>query len=229
MVGQDRRWRKSDLSEPYPKGVCGFETVWHVDGHYFSLLGLADYRFGFQVLLQPEDSAFPTDPRLFEPTEGSERIVTYCVDQDATGGEFSRHTVGSFRVRRAYVSDKAEFGVIGDFNGLGFRIVRQYRQDGSEDFFLCDAHVAGDFCEHSGLDEIPMLKSLGMTFPADDELRTFLEARLDVLLHALVLLCTGQWAERDVLILWIAHFDFFDRGLGQSFHFVEAVFRHDQT
>ena len=41
-----------------------------------TFLGLADYRFGFQVLLQPEDPAFPTDPRLFEPTEGSKRIVT---------------------------------------------------------------------------------------------------------------------------------------------------------
>src|SRR5205807_2165211 len=160
-------------------------------------LGSADYRFGFQVLLQPEDPAFPTDPRLFEPTEGSKRIVTYCVDQDAAGGELSRHPVGSFRVRRAYAGDQAEFGVIGDFNGLGFRLVRQYRQDGSEDFFLRDTHVAGDFCEHGGLDEIPALKSLGMTFPADDELRTFLDARLDVLLHALVLLCAGQWAEGD--------------------------------
>ncbi len=41
-----------------------------------------------------------------------------------------------------------------------------------------------------------------LTFPADDELRSFLDARLDVLLHALVLLCAGQWTE---------------------------VFRHDQT
>src|SRR5437588_10034489 len=41
-----------------------------------TFLGLADDRFGFQVLLQPEDPAFPTDPRLFEPTEGSKRIVT---------------------------------------------------------------------------------------------------------------------------------------------------------
>jgi hypothetical protein len=63
--------------------------VWHVEGHYFCLtgissgsnravrtfLGLADYRFGFKVLLKPEDPAFPTDPRLFEPTEGSKRIV----------------------------------------------------------------------------------------------------------------------------------------------------------
>jgi len=109
-LAQDRCWRKSDLSEPYPKGVRGFETVWHVDGHFSlagissgsnravkTFLGLADYRFGFQVLLQPEDPAFPTDPRLFEPTEGSKRIVTYCVDQDAAGGEFSRHTVGPFR------------------------------------------------------------------------------------------------------------------------------------
>src|SRR5271163_391686 len=59
--------------------------------------GLADNRFGFQVLLQPEDPAFPTDPRLFEPTEGSKRIVTYRVDQDAAGGELSRHTIGPFR------------------------------------------------------------------------------------------------------------------------------------
>jgi hypothetical protein len=41
-----------------------------------TFLRLADYRFGFQVLLQPEDPAFPTDPRLFEPIEGSKRIVT---------------------------------------------------------------------------------------------------------------------------------------------------------
>src|SRR5436190_216008 len=26
-VGQDRCWRKSDLSEPYPKGIRGFESV----------------------------------------------------------------------------------------------------------------------------------------------------------------------------------------------------------
>jgi hypothetical protein len=77
------------------------------------IAALTDDRFGLQVLLQPEDPAFPTDPRLFEPAEGSEGIVTYCVDQDATSGEFSRHTVGSFRVRRAYVSEKAEFGVWG--------------------------------------------------------------------------------------------------------------------
>src|SRR5712672_110511 len=183
-------------------------------------LGVADDRFGFQVLLHPEDPAFPTDPRLFEPTEGSKRIVTYCIDQDAAGDEFARHTGGPFRVRRAYVGDEPEFGVIGDFNGLGFRLVRQYRQDRSEDFFLRDTHVAGDVGEHGGLDEIPTLKSWGMTFPADDELRTFLDARLDVFLHALVLLCAGQWAEGDVLILRIAHFDILDGRLGQSLHFV---------
>src|SRR6266403_6087168 len=94
---------------------------------------IADYRFGFQVLLQPENPAFATDPRLFEPTEGSKRIVTYCVDQNPAGGEFSRHPVGPFRVHRAYVGYKAEFRVIGDFNGLGLRLVRQYRQDRSED------------------------------------------------------------------------------------------------
>src|ERR1700722_19403784 len=88
-LAQHRCWRKSDLSEPYPKGVRGFETVWHVDGHFClagissgshravrAFLWLANDRFGFQVLLQPEDPAFPTDPGLFEPTEGSKRIVT---------------------------------------------------------------------------------------------------------------------------------------------------------
>jgi hypothetical protein len=69
-VGQDRCWRKSDLSEPYPKGVRGLETVGHVHGHYLYILGLADYRFGFKELLQPEDPTFPTDPRLFEPADG---------------------------------------------------------------------------------------------------------------------------------------------------------------
>src|SRR5258705_687362 len=92
---------------------------------------------------------------------------------------------GTFRVRRAYVGDEAEFGIVGDFNGLGFRLVRQYRQNRSEDFFLRDTHLAGDVGEHGGLHEIPTFKSLGMTFPADDELRTFLDPRLDVLLHAL--------------------------------------------
>src|SRR4051812_31209609 len=151
-----------------------------------TFLWLADYRFGFQVLLEPEDPAFPTDPRLFEPTEGSKRIVTYCVDQDAAGGEFSCHTIGPFRIRRAYVGDKAEFSVIGDFNGLGFRLVRQYRQDRSEDFFLCDTWVGVIFCERGGFNKIPPLKSWGIPSPADDEFRTFLDARLDVLLHALV-------------------------------------------
>src|ERR1700722_15482393 len=34
-LAQHRRWRKSYLTEPYPKGVRGFETVGHVDGHLF--------------------------------------------------------------------------------------------------------------------------------------------------------------------------------------------------
>jgi hypothetical protein len=34
-LAQHRCWRKSDLTEPYPKGVRGFETVWHADGHFF--------------------------------------------------------------------------------------------------------------------------------------------------------------------------------------------------
>src|SRR5581483_10343947 len=115
-----------------------------------------------------------------------------CVDQDAAGSEFARHTGGSFRIRRANVGDEAEFGVIGDFNGLGFRLVRQYRKDRPEDLFLRDAHLAGHVGEHGGLHEISTLKSLGMAFPADDELRTFLDPGLDVFLHALVLLCAAN-------------------------------------
>src|SRR3984893_13314862 len=35
-LAQQRCWRKSDLRDPYPKGVRGFETVWHVDSHFVS-------------------------------------------------------------------------------------------------------------------------------------------------------------------------------------------------
>src|SRR5207237_8496959 len=55
-----------------------------------TFLGLADDRFGFQVLLQPEDPAFPTDPRLFEPTEGSKRIATSRVGTDSPGRQIER-------------------------------------------------------------------------------------------------------------------------------------------
>src|SRR5437660_2917701 len=136
---------------------------------------LTDYRLGFQVLFQPENSAFPTNSRLFEPAEGSERIVAYCIDQDPAGSKFARHAVCPFGVRRAYVGDKPEFRVIGYFNRFGFRLVLQYRQDRSEDFFLGDTHVGSDIGKHGGLHEIPALQSLGMTFSADNELRTFLD------------------------------------------------------
>src|SRR6202521_1933884 len=118
--------------------------------------------------------------RLFEPSEGSERIVAYCIDQDPAGSKFARHAVCPFGVRRAHVGDKPEFRVIGYFNGFGFRLVGQYREDGSEDFFPRDAHVAGDIGKHGGLHEIPALQSLRMTFSADDELRTFLDTLFNV-------------------------------------------------
>ena len=53
----------------------------------------------------------------------------------------------------------------------------------SEDLFLRDPHVARDVGEHSGLHEITILKPGRMTFPADNEFRAFLDARLDVLTY----------------------------------------------
>src|SRR6202790_497709 len=169
---------------------------------------LADDRFELQILLQSEEPAFPANSRLFEPAEGSKRIVAYCIDEDPAGSKFARHTVRAFRVGRAYVSDEPEFRVVGYFNGFSFRLVRQYRQDRSEDLFLRDPHVARDVGEHGGLHEIPILKAGRMTFPADNEFRAFLDARLDVFLNALILLYAGQWAESHILVSRIAHLDF---------------------
>jgi hypothetical protein len=64
-----------------PGGACALgedlgEVFEILGARPIAFIGLADNRFGFQELLQPEDPAFPTDPRLFEPTEGSKRIVT---------------------------------------------------------------------------------------------------------------------------------------------------------
>src|ERR1700761_5969402 len=80
--------------------------------HFGTFLGLADDRFGLQILLQSEDPAFPTNSRLFEPAEGSKRIVAYCIDEDPAGSKFVRHAVCPFDVRRAYVSDEPELGVV---------------------------------------------------------------------------------------------------------------------
>ena len=143
---------------------------------------LADDRFGFQVLFQSKNSAFPASTRLFEPTEGSKRIVTYCIDQDAARSNSSCHTVCPFRVSRAHVGDKPKLRCHWPFTMcFGFRLVRQYRQDWPEDFLLCDAHVAGHISEYRRLHEIASFQSGRMAFAADDELRTFLDARFDVL------------------------------------------------
>src|SRR5580693_6507727 len=110
--------------------------------HFGTFLGLADDRFGLQILLQSEDPAFPTNARLFEPAEGSKRIVAYCIDEDPAGSKFVGYTVCAFRVGRAYVSVQPEFRVVGYLNGFSFRLVRQYRQDRPEDLFLRDPRVA---------------------------------------------------------------------------------------
>src|SRR5579883_353866 len=194
-----------------------------------TFLGLADDRFRFEVFLQPKDPAFPPNSRLFEPAERSKRIVAYCIDEDPAGGKLACHTVRAVRVGRAYVSDEPEFRVVGYFNGFRFRLVCQYRQDGPEDFFLRDAHIAGHIGEHGRLHEIPALKSRRMTFAADNELGAFVDARLDVFLNALVLLYAGQWAQSYILVSRIAHLDLFDGRPHQSLHFVQPVFRHDQA
>src|SRR5260370_41822078 len=129
-----------------------------------------------QVSLATKKAASAPNPLLFKPAEGSKRIVSYCIDQDPAGGKFACHAVCPLGARRAYVSDKPEFRIIGHLNVFGFRLVCQYRQDGSEDFFLRDAHIAGHIGEHGRLDEIPALKSGRMTFASDNELRTFLDA-----------------------------------------------------
>jgi hypothetical protein len=48
---------------------------------------------GSRYSCSPEDPAFPTNSRLFEPAEGSKRIVAYCIDEDPAGSKFVRHTV----------------------------------------------------------------------------------------------------------------------------------------
>jgi hypothetical protein len=76
--------------------LLSFSLPW--PSHFGTFPGLADDRFGLQILLQSEDPAFPTNSRLFEPAEGSKRIVAYCIDEDPAGGKFARHTVRAFRV-----------------------------------------------------------------------------------------------------------------------------------
>src|SRR5579862_8182702 len=218
--------RSGTLTVIFPS-LLSFALTW--PWHFATFPGLADDRFGLQILLQSEDPAFPTNSRLFEPAEGSKRIVAYCIDEDPAGSKFARHTVRTFRVGRAYVSDEPEFRVIGDFNSFGFRLVRQYRQDRSENLFLRDPHVACDVGEHGGFDEISILKPGRMTFPADNEFRAFLDARLDVFLNALILLYAGQGAESHILVSWIADLDLFDGRSHQSLHFAQPVFRHDQA
>src|SRR5579862_9317184 len=80
-----------------------------------------------------------------------------------------------------------------------------------------------------GFTKFPSSSPEGMTFPADNEFRAFLDTRLDVFLNALILLYAGQWAESHILVSRIAHLDLFDGRSHQSLHFAQPVLRHDQA
>src|ERR1700729_143716 len=56
----------------------------------------------------------------------------------------------------------------------------------------------------------PTLMFSTATLRSDDELGAFLDPRLDVRLHALVLLGAREWADGDVLVPRIAHLDVLD-------------------
>src|SRR5258708_7648016 len=73
----------------------------------------ADNRLRFHKFLKPEDPAFPPDPRLFESTEGSKRIVTQCIDHDPAGRDLPCYAICPFRIGRAYVRDETELRVVG--------------------------------------------------------------------------------------------------------------------
>src|SRR5260370_8282269 len=98
----------------------------------FRISPLGNYRFEFQIFLQPEYPALPTNSRLFEPSEGSKRIVAYCIDQDPSGSNFSRHTVRPFQVRRTYVGDNPEFRIISHFNASPLPLLSYYLQAWSQ-------------------------------------------------------------------------------------------------
>src|SRR5690606_41071278 len=136
-----------------------------------------------EVELEALDTAFAPYPGLLEAAERHLRVDDHAVHRDAARAHPTSHLVAALGVGRVDRAVEAVDRVVRFAYRVVDVLVRDERNDRSEDLLLRDRHLRVDVGEDRRLDEVAALEAFRPA-AADDELRAFLAALRDVPLHA---------------------------------------------
>src|SRR5258708_11085514 len=134
---------------------------------------MRNVRFGLNILLNPQDTAFPAKAGLFEAAERSKRIMCYTINQYSASLDSGADTLCSIHIRRADIRIQPIFGIIGHLDCLFFGFIGNNGKDWPENLFLKYSHIRSNAGKNSGFNEVAFFQALRVAFAANYKFRPF--------------------------------------------------------
>src|ERR1700761_928852 len=154
-------------------------------GNSTSVLALQG--FYFEVLLEAIGAELAANSRLPVATKGRYRIEGTPVDDHAPGSHPPRHGHGPIAVLTPHRTGQPVAAVVGDGDGVVIVPVRDEADHRAKDFFLRDLQLRPHTAEDGGLEEVPVIQSIGSVRAASDDPRSVGYRSLDVASHPVAL------------------------------------------
>src|ERR1017187_8354051 len=163
------------------------------------LVEIDEHLFGFGIFLETPGTKFATiagllvaAPRRFDVGR------LHVIDPDDAGAERFHHAEGFVDVARPDSAGEPVGRVVGDADGVGFAVERNYGRDRAEDLFASDARTVIHIVENSRLDIVALVKLLRPA-ATDGDLSFFL-ADFEISGDAVVLLFADQRSHLGVAL-----------------------------
>src|SRR5579862_4866511 len=140
-----------------------------------------------EIFLHALETVFPTVAGTLVPAKRCVRVPVGIVEMDLTRPDLPGHGPYRFHVGALNMRAEAVDRVVGNLDRVLHRIVGNDRQHRAENLLLRNLHVATDGRENSWPRIEADFQVIGPSWPADDELGTFLQSGADHRLDALEL------------------------------------------
>src|SRR5690606_33613040 len=147
--------------------MCGGTTGFRPS--YSGSSAPAGDRLDLQKFLDAPATALAGPARGLDPAEGRSATTWLPVHFDHSRAQPARQTIAAFAVLALHVIRQAIGRVVGDLHGMVFRLERDHREDGPEDFLAGNGHRIRDVGKDRRLDEISAVETLRTSRASGDQ------------------------------------------------------------